>query len=310
MKAIAKSKPPLLGNTPRSANQNPHYRGLSRNEEYELAGLIAVGNSDARNRLVQVNLPLVIKIASDFRGRGLDLDDLIGEGNLGLIRAAKDFDPRFGTRFSTYAAYWIRQSIHSALINTTCTIRLPAHMIGMLNKWRRAERILTRERGGIPSFEDVAAAIEVSETQRKLLTMALQALRVGPECDEVTTKARCASGSSWDCGQACVAALEGDDQWRMLLRRMQRLDVRERTILELRYGLKGEEPLTLKDIGVRLGITREWVRKIEIRALHKLRDDNDDWAIDPNTGRRLPVNRRGGLPYTRVPSQPSRQAGM
>ena len=89
--------------------------------------------------MVRANLPLVVKIARDFLGRGLPLDDLIGEGNLGLIRAAEDFQPRFGTRFSTYASYWIKQSIRHALINTTCTIRLPAHMVGLLTKWRRTE---------------------------------------------------------------------------------------------------------------------------------------------------------------------------
>ena len=120
---------------------------LSAAEERELAEAIAGGDSDARARMIRSNLRLVVKIARDYLGRGMVLEDLIGEGNLGLIRAAEEFDPRFGTRFSTYASYWIKQAIRHALINTTATIRLPAHMVSLLTKWRRAERMLTREGG-------------------------------------------------------------------------------------------------------------------------------------------------------------------
>src|SRR5262249_40556078 len=111
---------------------------LTADEERELAEAIARGDRDARARLIRANLRLVVKIARDYDGRGLSMDDLVGEGNLGLIRAAEQFDPRYGTRFSTYAAYWIKQSIRHALINTTAMIRLPAHMVVLLTKWHRA----------------------------------------------------------------------------------------------------------------------------------------------------------------------------
>ena len=120
---------------------------LSAAEERDLAEAIARGDQDARRRMIEANLRLVVKIARDYLGRGMLIDDLIGEGNLGLIRAAEEFDPAFGTRFSTYASYWIKQGIRHALINTATTIRLPAHMFGLLTKWRRAERLLCRERG-------------------------------------------------------------------------------------------------------------------------------------------------------------------
>ena len=107
---------------------------LSASEERELAGAIARGDEAARRRMIEANLRLVVKIARDYVGRGIALDDLIGEGNLRLIRATKEFDPRFGTRFSTYASYWIMQAIRHALINTTATIRLPVHMVGLLTK--------------------------------------------------------------------------------------------------------------------------------------------------------------------------------
>ncbi len=118
---------------------------LTAAEECSLAEAIARGDKNARTRMIQSNLRLVVKIAREYLGRGMVLEDLIGEGNLGLIRATEEFQPCFGTRFSTYAGYWIKQSIRHALINTTSTIRLPAHMVGLLTKWRRAERSLCRE---------------------------------------------------------------------------------------------------------------------------------------------------------------------
>src|SRR3954468_18526242 len=148
---------------------------LSAAEERVLADAIARGDRDARSRLIQANLRLVVKIARDYTGRGMGLEDLIGEGNLGLIRAAEEYDPRFGTRFSTYASYWIKQSIRHALINTTTTIRLPAHMYGLLTRWRKAERSLCRERGSAPSFEEVGSFLGLSEAQMFMVSRARSA---------------------------------------------------------------------------------------------------------------------------------------
>ncbi len=125
--------------------------------------------------MIQANLRLVVKIAQDYVGRGIALDDLIGEGNLGLIRAAEEFDPRFGVRFSTYASYWIKQAIRHALINTTAAIRLPAHMVGLLTKWRRAEQALCRQAGRAPSFDEIASFLGLSEAQKVLVARAQQA---------------------------------------------------------------------------------------------------------------------------------------
>ena len=151
---------------------------LSAEEERALAEAIARGDQDARSRMIQANLRLVVKIARDYVGRGLVLEDLIGEGNLGLIRAAEEYDPAFGTRFSTYASYWIKQSIRHALTNTTATIRLPAHMVGLLTKWRRTERFLCREQGYSPSFDQVANALGLSEAQRDLVEKARRATQL------------------------------------------------------------------------------------------------------------------------------------
>ncbi len=245
---------------------------LTAADECALAGAIARGDRDARTRMIQANLRLVVKIAREYVGRGMVFEDLIGEGNLGLIRAAEEFEPRFGTRFSTYASYWIKQSIRHALINTTSTIRLPAHMVGLLSRWRRAERALCREQGQTPSFSDVATLLGLSETQKSLVARAWRARQVRLESSMAPEPGQWSPMEEWDqCGQP-EAILEADDERLTLLRSMERLDPRERTILNLRYGLEGEVPLTLKEIGRRLGITREWVRKIELRAVRKLQD--------------------------------------
>src|SRR5258707_8440267 len=159
-----------------AAPQHPHtyYQDinqislLSAAEERDLADAIARGDRDARGRMIRANLRLVVKIARDYVGRGMVLDDLIGEGNVGLIRAAEEYDPRFGTRFSTYASYWIKQAIRHALTNTTATIRLPAHMVTLLSKWRKAERALYRELGQTPTFDQIAITLGLSDAQRIL----------------------------------------------------------------------------------------------------------------------------------------------
>jgi RNA polymerase primary sigma factor len=296
MTSSPKSKQNFPGYTSGTYDRVPICRRLSRDEEYELSGLTVNGDLDARNHLVVANLRLVIKIARDFQGRGLALDDLIAEGNLGLIRATKDFQPQFATRFGTYAGYWIRQSIRHALINTTSTIRLPVHMIGMLTKWRRAERALACERGETPHFDEVAAVLGLSEAQKLLMTNACQALSFIPQSSHAPEPGSCDQPKSWDRGAACEGKVEADEAHQMLLQRMQRLEKRECAILELRFGLAGEEALTVKEIGRRLGVTREWVRKIVLRAICKLRDDHTVQASDPKVARRLPAKRRSRLP--------------
>jgi RNA polymerase primary sigma factor len=246
---------------------------LTAVEENDLAVAIARGDKEALARMIQANLLLVVKIARVFLGRGLAFDDLVGEGNLGLIRAAKDFQPRFGTRFSTYAAQWIKQSIRHALINTTHTIRLPAYMIVRLTKLRRAKRALSLERGDAPSFDEVASVLGLSESQKKIIACAFQARRVTPENSHTLVRGRQCGDDIWNLGEERHVSVDVDDEYRVLLQRMQRLDERECTILDLRYGLAGDEPITLKEVGRRLGITREWARKIEHRAIKKLSND-------------------------------------
>jgi RNA polymerase primary sigma factor len=261
---------------------------LTAAEERALAASIAGGDDAARSRMIQANLRLVVKIARDYVGRGIALEDLIGEGNLGLIRAAEEFDPRFGTRFSTYASYWIKQAIRHALINTTSTIRLPAHMVGLLTKCRRAERTLRREMGRAPTHEEVASFLRLTETQKAMVAKARQARQLRLESGIPAEFGQWSPEQSIDRHEPPEASLEAGDERALLLRRMDRLDARERTILTLRYGMEGERPLTLKEIGRRLGVTREWVRKIELRALRKL---DDRTAGSPPRGMRRAARR-------------------
>jgi RNA polymerase primary sigma factor len=245
---------------------------LSADEERALAHAIARGDNDARTRMIQANLRLVVKIAREYLGRGVVLEDLIGEGNVGLIRAAEAFKPNFGTRFSTYASYWIKQSICLALINTTTMIRLPSHIVALLTKWRRAERTLSRERGCEPSFNEVASFLGLSDMQKTMVAKAHHALQLKLESTVAAESGRWLPVDSDSHYESPDASMNMSDERAILSSRMQRLDVRERTILTLRYGLGGTSPLTLKEISRRLNVTREWVRKIELRAVRKLAD--------------------------------------
>ena len=248
---------------------------LTAAEESALARAIANGDRDASSRMIRANLRLVVRIARDYVGRGLSIEDLIGEGNLGLIRATEEFDPGFGTRFSTYASYWIKQAIRHALTNTTATIRLPAHMVTLLSKWRKAERALNRELGQPATFDQIATELNLTDAQRTLVDRARRASSLRPDGGDDNHD--WSTDSTGDDRFAPDQAMEADDERRQLRNLLDQLEPRERTILTLRFGLDGDEPMTLKEVGLRLGVTREWVRKIEVRAVRKL----DTTAVDP-----------------------------
>jgi RNA polymerase primary sigma factor len=258
-----------------SVHDDPDWRGLSHAERREQSTPIEGGVLEARNRLVQANLQLVVTIAREFVGRGLELDDLTGEGNLGLIRAAERFDPRLGTRFRSYAACWVREAIRSAVMNTAATIRVPAHLFKLMSKWRRAERRLRQRCHRSPTFEEVAAILGLSEARKSLVARALQAGQVKLECCYGFESGSRLSDEVTDGHGPIDEWLEADDERAAAFRRMGSLDDHERAILRLCYGLEGEG-LTFREIGDRLGVSGEWVRRIERRAVRKLGRDQDD----------------------------------
>src|SRR2546427_2129963 len=153
---------------------------LSADEEKELAYRIETGDAEARDRMVRANLRLVVNIARGYTGKGLGLQDLIEEGNLGLLRAVEGFDPTMNTRFSTYASYWIKQSIKRALVNTAKTIRIPAYMVELLAKWRRATAQLQEEVGPAPSQGEIARRLHLPKKKRKIIEKAIRAYKTAP----------------------------------------------------------------------------------------------------------------------------------
>ncbi len=247
-------------------------RLLTADEEKMLARLIAKGDVMARDRMVRANLRLVVNIARGYTGKGLGLQDLIEEGNLGLLRAVEGFDPEMGTRFSTYASYWIKQSIKRALINSAKTIRIPAYMIELLSKWRRATVRLTDELRRNPTPEEIARVLGLPKRKLPIIKKAIQIYNSTPQTDQ--------SEAGWSLGEMVMderarspeQELLENDVMKHVKEMILDLDEREAIVLKMRFGLKDTETHTLKEIGEKLGLTRERVRQIETEALRKLGD--------------------------------------
>jgi len=243
---------------------------LSADDEHELAIAIGAGDSQARDRMVRANLRLVVNIARGYTGKGLSLQDLIEEGNLGLLRAVEGFDPAIGTRFSTYASYWIKQSIKRALINSAKTIRIPAYMVELLSKWRRATTRLADELGRTPTPEEIARVLGLPRKKLPIIKKAIRIYNLTPQTDQAE--------AGWSLGEMIMDermqtpedTLVENDNLIHVLRQLEIMDQREATVLRMRFGLDGQVPRTLKEIGETLGLTRERVRQIETEALNKL----------------------------------------
>jgi RNA polymerase primary sigma factor len=241
---------------------------LTAPREKELAARVQEGDTEARDEMVRANLRLVVNIARGYTHKGVDLSDLIAEGNLGLLRAVEAFDPEMNVRFSTYAAYWIKQSIRRAIINTSKSVRLPAYMHQLVTEWHRAVSQLEDKLGRPPSEEEVASRLGLSTKKLRIVKKALRVYSAGvqrgeesPALEEVLS----------DDGRAAPDMVSGRaDELRQVLGLLNQLDPREACVLRLRYGLGTDQPLTLKEIGEKLGLTRERVRQIERQALATL----------------------------------------
>ena len=232
--------------------------------------IIAENCPRARNQMICSNLRLVVSLAKRYANRGLPLPDLIEEGNLGLMRAVEGFDPEQGARFSTYGSWWIKQAIKRALINAVQPIHIPAYMVELIVKWKKATKYLEELLGRTPTLQELATEMDLPIKKVSIIRKAVRAFQRPPQTDggEDGMSLSEMLHDTKTC-RPDEGALQKDDL-ATISKLLDAIDEREATILRLRYGLDGHEPLTLKEIGKHVGLTRERVRQIEIEALDKL----------------------------------------
>lgn len=245
---------------------------LTAEEEVYFARRALKGCEASRKRMIVSNLRLVVKIARRYNNRGLALLDLIEEGNLGLIRAVEKFDPERGFRFSTYATWWIRQTIERAIMNQTRTIRLPIHVVKELNVYLRAARELSQKLDHEPTAEEIAEALDKPvEDVTKMLRLNERITSVDtPICGENDKALLDILADEKEFGPE--ENLQDSDIKANIVTWLQELNPKQREVLARRFGLMGYEPSTLEDVGAEIGLTRERVRQIQVEALRRLRD--------------------------------------
>ncbi len=245
---------------------------LKPEEEVQLANRIQKGDKAARDHMISANLRLVVKIAMDYKDFGLPLLDLISEGNIGLIKAVERFDPTKGGKLSTYAAWWIKQSIKRALANQSKTIRLPVHLVDKIAKMRRTAMALTEELGREPTDEEIA--IELQIPTNKVAHLKSVSVRpasldapVGDDGDSTTFGEMVGDDRTVDPLESLKDSSEKSDLHQMI----EQLDEREAEILRHRFGLDGYDELTLEEVGQKFNVTRERIRQLQNIALSKMR---------------------------------------
>lgn len=244
---------------------------LSADEEIELAHRIAKGDQSAKNELVEANLRLVVSLARHYQGCGLSYQDLIQEGNIGLIKAAEKFDVSKGFRFSTYASWWIKQALSRAIADQSRTIRIPVHMTENINKFKKIERELLSQLNREPKIKEIADTMGISEKQAKEIQSYIVEptsldIQVGDD-DDTTIGSFIEDTHFINPESAYIKESNGD----VVNAVLDTLSDREANILRLRFGIGGKKAMTLEEVGKEYGLTRERIRQIEAKALRKLR---------------------------------------
>lgn len=248
------------------------YALLTKEEEENLANAIAAGDQEAKQQLIKHNLRLVVSIAKPYMGRGMSFSDLIQEGNLGLIKAVDKYDVSRGFRFSTYATWWIKQSISRAIKEQARSIRIPAHIIEFMSNIKKAERDFQQKYNRDPKAEEIAAILNVDVKKVKNAYASMQDatsldIMVGDEEDTTI-------GSFVEDESVALdfSAIEDEDRNKAIQQVLQTLNDRERKIIIYRFGLQGNRAMTLEEIGKSMQLSKERIRQLEVKALEKLRN--------------------------------------
>ena len=243
---------------------------LTAAEEKELAKKVRVGDQKAREKMIKANLRLVVSIAKNYVDRGLSLLDLIEEGNLGLLKAVERFDPAEECRFSTYATWWIKQSIKRALIDTVKTVRIPSYMVEIISKWKNMAADLSIKLGRQPFFHEIAQEMKIPPQHLGIIKTALRASSSSSQTISIENMWTLSEILEDKNAKQPEQLLFDEAEVETIERLLSVIDERDARILRMRYGLDNGDPMTLKEIGEKVNLSRERVRQIENEALKKL----------------------------------------